>query len=581
MIMNPRSATTFEFNDDSPTGTPTRTGRRHRRGRGYGLPGRKGGNNAASATGRSTAGTSPQTGGRQAVSPGRHRGQASNGSYRQGGHNLSPGAASAVGGGSGGPGLDAQRQGSGRPQAQAHYTTSDAWDTTPKGGSQRTGSGSSGHKDGNDNDQNSCTGSLTYSASSSVQSAESSNDSSFADIIKIIDSENPAEKGGPLGEFISKQTKAASDPGGQYAPGVEGGGSGRGDGAKSPAVQGWNKRAEDRKARERKAQLAMQQAQGRAGAGGGGGGSASKKQQKKQQKQLKKQQQLQQQQQHQFAMVEDRPSAAKDNVDLNYSKDDSSEDDVIGVDVDENILETIAGLDGAEEVARHANVGSISPTQSRAAQGNAHQRTSSNALQRTYNHHLRTGQDAFATPSSSPYSSPTGSPSSPGDPPAMEYQGRSPQQRSPRSPPNAGEITPPPKSRGQRRTSTPPGSGAHHLSRTNSRHSKSSSDGSWDTPNPSSPPHGGPPSGLHKSALLGQGGGGGSSGRGSSNKPPHARSAPPGSRGTRRIEGPRGPRGAEGRGDDRGGEVTENALSQVLYKNQWMCGFMDAFNIGE
>lgn len=98
----------------------------------------------------------------------------------------------------------------------------------------------------------------------------------------------------------------------------------------------------------------------------------------------------------------------------------------------------------------------------------------------------------------------------------------------------SGHVTPPPNSR-HRRSSTPPG--AKSISRTSSRHSKSSSDGSWDTPAPSSPTN--------------------------ISKPPHvARSVPVSS--LRRKSG-------------KDEKVVED-LSEAFYAKSWMCGFADAFN---
>jgi len=88
-------------------------------------------------------------------------------------------------------------------------------------------------------------------------------------------------------------------------------------------------------------------------------------------------------------------------------------------------------------------------------------------------------------------------------------------------------TTPPPNSR-QRRTSTPPG--AVLLVRTSSRHSKSSSDGSFGTPAPASPPYAKPHS-----------------------KPP-----------------------ARGRGTQ-SKTIGASDISEPVYKNFWMCGFTDAF----
>jgi hypothetical protein len=252
--MNSRDAQTFEFADNSPV----RPGPKHRRGRGSGTSSRKI---------PTAAGTEITTIGHASTSR----------SFQQGGHKISSVAMN----------LSYEHQSQmhnylhQRPQTQANYYTSDAWDNagSPKGG----------------RDDNSCTGSLTYSASSSVQSAESSNDSSFADIIKLIDS---SEGGGAsdINKFTAKISKAASSS--------SGGGDSLG---KETAVSGWMQGVEDRHRSHKKAK--------------------ENEQKKKKKKPL-------------FSMS---PSKRTSNVDLNYSKDDSSEDDVFGVDFDEKILETIAG----------------------------------------------------------------------------------------------------------------------------------------------------------------------------------------------------------------------------------------------
>jgi hypothetical protein len=113
---------------------------------------------------------------------------------------------------------------------------------------------------------------------------ESSNDSSFADIIKLIDSEG--EGSSEVKAFMSARSEAASEFGGTTAS-VRDGGS---------AVAGW-----------------MQRVDARA----------------KQQQQQKKQQQ----QQHNSSGRGRNSNAA--NVALNYSRDDSNDEDVK--------LETITG----------------------------------------------------------------------------------------------------------------------------------------------------------------------------------------------------------------------------------------------
>ncbi len=87
---------------------------------------------------------------------------------------------------------------------------------------------------GNEPDQNSCTGSLTYSASSSVFSAEDSADSSFADIIKILDAEG--------GEGDSKFKALMEHPDRLHnACGMD-----------APAVAGWMQRVEERSKEQQK-----------------------------------------------------------------------------------------------------------------------------------------------------------------------------------------------------------------------------------------------------------------------------------------------------------------------------------------
>ncbi len=93
---------------------------------------------------------------------------------------------------------------------------------------------------------------------------------------------------------------------------------------------------------------------------------------------------------------------------------------------------------------------------------------------------------------------------------------------------SSGNVTPPPNSRHERMSTSSPGANSHH--------SKSSSDGSWETPIPSSPPHSGT----------------------TTTKPPQARSAP-----ITRL----------GHTPGRGCETNE-----AFYAKSWMSGFSDAFN---
>ena len=136
VIMSSRDAPNFEFADNSPT----RPGRKHRRGRGQA-------SRKTTMTTGGGGGSSSQTTSTPMLSESHN--YLHNHPYTK----------------------------------QANYYASDSWDNaavvSPR---------NKHHTTNNNKDDNSCTGSLTYSASSSVQSAESSNDSSFADIIKLLDS---------------------------------------------------------------------------------------------------------------------------------------------------------------------------------------------------------------------------------------------------------------------------------------------------------------------------------------------------------------------------------------------------------
>lgn len=255
----------YEFADDSPV----RTGRKHRRGRGYTPPNRKGAapaNRNASATSR--------------------LGSAYN-SFRSGGHKVSSAASKAS------SALSPQTQQQKKPQTSYSFATSDDWDNA----------NNTSLNKGNNKDDNSCTGSLTYSASSSVRSEESSNESSFADILSKIDSDNSSSE---VKEFI--QSQAASY--GCYSA-TGGGQHDREEMNNDPAVQGYMQRqaAAQRQKHAKQEKKNASQARG-----------------------LKKK----------FTMAASKPNP---NVDLNYSKDDSSESDVdvFGVDLDDNILDTIGG----------------------------------------------------------------------------------------------------------------------------------------------------------------------------------------------------------------------------------------------
>lgn len=89
---------------------------------------------------------------------------------------------------------------------------------------------------GLEQDQNSCAGSLTYSASSSVFSAEDSADSSFAEIIKILDKEGGEGDNSKFKAFMSERPDRL-----QSACGMD-----------APAVAGWMQRAEQRSKEQQK-----------------------------------------------------------------------------------------------------------------------------------------------------------------------------------------------------------------------------------------------------------------------------------------------------------------------------------------
>ncbi|KAL7466638.1 hypothetical protein ACHAXS_006933 [Conticribra weissflogii] len=380
------SGPTFEFADDSPL----RSGRKHRRGRGYNTGSRGGG---GSNSNRQTSSYS-STGGHHSnvASQVLHTGQADH--Y--------------------------PKQSHGHPQ---YYTS--GWDDNNNTPSKQSG----------DQDHNSCSGSLTYSASSSIQSGlssggESSNDSSFADIIKLLDSEG--EGASEIKAFIAARTEAANNEGGPFQL--------QGSARNSGAVAGWMQRVDERN------------------------------RQHLQQKQL----------QH----AKKSSSSKRDissNVDLNYSRDDSDDDELL----DGDMLDTIAVRD--EDPPIKTNIKVI--TRSR------------------------------------------------GDPFSMKPSSRA-QSDGPSTPRRSGTTTPPPDAR-SKRTSTPPNAYAS-ISRTNSHRSKSSSDGSWDTPT-KSPPHGN-----------------------SHTKPPHTSRRPAKSSST--------PRGGKKKSDG------NSDISEAVYNKFWMCGFTDAFN---
>mmetsp|Transcript_28747 Transcript_28747/g.69205 ORF Transcript_28747/g.69205 Transcript_28747/m.69205 type:complete len:239 (+) Transcript_28747:454-1170(+) len=229
---------------------PVQTGRKHRRGRGY-MPNRQ---NAAAANRNQT-------------------GVAANG------HQLGRG------------GSQASSQSQQRPQGNLNLSAN----------ANRTNS--------NKDDNNSCAGSLEYSQTSSI--AEDSNESSFADILKVFDSE--VNGSSEVKDFIARQSQAANGGGGYAACG---GGQYEAERTSNAdaAVQGWMQRVDSRKA------SALQQM----------------KQAPKTQPQKKQQQK--------FTMAEPKHVPTNPNVDFNYSINDSSEsEEVFEVDFDGNVLETIVG----------------------------------------------------------------------------------------------------------------------------------------------------------------------------------------------------------------------------------------------
>eukprot|EP00585_Thalassiosira_rotula_P001578 CAMPEP_0196153800 /NCGR_PEP_ID=MMETSP0910-20130528/37835_1 /TAXON_ID=49265 /ORGANISM="Thalassiosira rotula, Strain GSO102" /LENGTH=409 /DNA_ID=CAMNT_0041417699 /DNA_START=546 /DNA_END=1775 /DNA_ORIENTATION=+ len=322
-------------------------------------------------------------------------------------------------------------------------------------------------------------GSLAYSASSSVQSAESSNDSSFAEIFKVIGSnelDNTAEGSAcEIKDFIAKQSKAAS---------VNDSLMRNGNVSSNPAVARWMQRNPE-------------------------------------------QQQQHHHQAHQQQRKKQQPNKSRQAVDWNYSKDSIDDEDfeVDFSEFDENLLETIAGKrDEGNNIIAHR----VTVTSQQAANDNPHPFFSN---------------DPFASNNISPYNS------APSSPHTSSRHASS----------SSGHVTPPPNSRCNKRTSTPPytstsngssgsssSSTSSPISRTNSRHSKSSSDGSFDSPIASSPPSSLSPS--------------------SSKPPSRARCVP-----MRKLSR---------RNSDEKEQVaiTEDSLSEAFYAKSWMCGFADSFN---
>ena len=109
---------------------------------------------------------------------------------------------------------------------------------------------------------------------------------------------------------------------------------------------------------------------------------------------------------------------------------------------------------------------------------------------------------------------------------------------------SSGTTTPPPKSRNRHSLTPTNNYGPSTIVRTNSHRSKSSSDGSWDTPT-ESPPHN-----THS-------------------KPPHAVRTAPIKMSRRKNDSRRGSTGAS---------MLDGDISEAVYTKFLMCGFTDAFN---
>mmetsp|Transcript_23471 Transcript_23471/g.40049 ORF Transcript_23471/g.40049 Transcript_23471/m.40049 type:complete len:409 (-) Transcript_23471:17-1243(-) len=262
----------YTFGDDT---SPVQNGRKHRRGKGY-LPSRR--NNAAAKKSNNAA--------------------SSNSSFRHGGHHYSHAA----------KGASTSQVNLQQRQQQSHHYGGDGWDNP-----------SARHNSNSNTDE---TGSLTYSASSSIQSAESSsNSSSFAEILKHIDSDIDLKDytDPEIKEFMAKQSRAASAESVGHSQYGKMRGLGMEMDVPPPAVAMWMQRNEGR----------------------------NRQQQHTAQAQTKKRQQ--QQQQHNLVTSKSHSPSS----DLNYSKD--SEDEVFGIEFNEygeNVLETIAGHDRDDGVAQ-------------------------------------------------------------------------------------------------------------------------------------------------------------------------------------------------------------------------------------
>ncbi|KAL3822063.1 hypothetical protein ACHAXA_000131 [Cyclostephanos tholiformis] len=280
-------------------------------------------------------------------------------------------------------------------QSQTSYYTTDAWDNAD-----------SYHR----KDDIPSTGSLTYSSCSSEGNDGSANKTSFADIIKLIESEVECEGASELKSFTSKESVVASGMGGSNHA------SGKKKLDRETAVAGWMQRTKDHSMQKQK-------------------------------------------EQHAKVTKQTSTAAIYKSLEFKSIVDDRDEGSVFGLGVDENVLETISGHDDDR--------------------------------QDPYQISLATTRNRLS-----------------------------------------GRVTPTPNSWHERTSMSSPV--ANTLSSTNSHHSKSSSDGSWETPIPSSPPH-------NCATMM---------------KPPQARS-------TTSLT----------KLSERGGETNE-----AFYAKSWMSGFSDAFN---
>jgi hypothetical protein len=168
-------------------------------------------------------------------------------------------------------------------QSQTSYYTTDAWDNA----------------DSHHRKDIPCSGSLTYSSCSSGGDVGSDNKMSFADIIKLIESEGTGEGASELKSFIPQKNVAASGMGGSnYTYGGEN--RGLGSQIREAAAAGRMQRAGDRS--------------------------------------------MKMQKEHQARVAKQTSTAAlAESKELKHIVDDPDEGYVFGLGFDENILDTIAG----------------------------------------------------------------------------------------------------------------------------------------------------------------------------------------------------------------------------------------------